>query len=503
MSKSRKDNQRGQPKPDTSEHPVQTLLATLEPLLSPQEFQALLAELDQPLPPALRLNPLKLSQSPDAFIEQLSQRYDWALSPLSYCDTGWRIDAGAHPPGQTWEHRLGRYYVQDASSMLPVQLFDLSYTENPLILDMAASPGGKTTHLISKTNDNGLVIANDASHDRITALRVVLQNWGSINHAITQFQGERFGQWFPNTFDAILLDAPCSMQNLRSTEARPMRPISTKEENNLAKRQQKLLESALFALKPGGQMVYATCTLTPQEDEFVLDWLLSHYPRSVQIDDLSAIMGIQAPALNEAYGSIFHPSVQNAFRLWPHRLQSSGFFCARLTKVDAIHGKSRPAPTFDILKTDFEPLSTQDSEELLRLMTDQWQFDFAQKYLAEERSLWRKGKQIFLFPDRFFTELNALPLRSLGLLLGEYVNSQFMPDFFFMCRLFYENDLPSTIIEEDLAALWMSGQSIPCHHIDDGNSPILIMKSKQGEFLGAARPGNGQFKNNLPRRVIV
>jgi 16S rRNA (cytosine1407-C5)-methyltransferase len=503
MSKSRKDSQRGHNKFESSDHQVQTLLATLEPLLSPQEYQALLAELDQPLPAALRLNPLKLSQSPDTFIEQLSQHYDWVLSPLSYCETGWRVESGSQPPGQTWEHRLGRYYVQDASSMLPVELFDLSHTEQPLILDMAASPGGKTTHLISKTNDKGLVIANDASHDRITALRVVLQNWGSINHAITQFQGERFGQWFPNTFDAVLLDAPCSMQNLRSTEARPMRDISAKEEHNLAKRQQKLLESALFSLKPGGQLVYATCTLTPQEDEFVLDWLLSHYPRSVHIDDLSTRMGIQAPALSEAYGSPFHPTVQNAFRLWPHRLHSSGFFCASLTKLDGIHGKVRPAPTFDIQQTDFEPLSTEDSEHLLNLMIDQWQLDFAQKYMSEDRSLWRKGKQIFLFPDRFFTDLNALPLRSLGMLLGDFVNSQFTPDFFFMCRLFYENELPSTIIEEDLAELWMSGQSIPCHPIDDDNSPIVIMKSKRGEFLGAARPGNGQFKNNLPRRVII
>lgn len=502
MSKGSQEYQRRQQNPDLPNHPVHTLLATLKPLLSPQDFQALLVELDQPLASALRLNPLKQSQSQDFFIQQLSHRYDWLLSPLPYCDTGWRIESGSHPPGQTWEHRLGRYYVQDASSMLPVELFDLSHTESPLILDMAASPGGKTTHLISRTNDRGLVIANDASRDRITALRVVLQNWGGINHAITQFQGERFGQWFPNTFDAILLDAPCSMQNLRSTEARPMRAISSKEEQNLSKRQQKLLESALFALKPGGQLVYATCTLTPQEDEFVLDWLLSRYPRSVHIDDLSVTVGIQAPALSDAHGSVFHPSVRNAFRLWPHRLHSSGFFCARLSKLDDTCGKTRPAPTFDIHKTDFEPLSSQESDNLLQLIKDLWQLDFAAKYLRDDLSLWRKGKQVFLFPNRYFSDLNALPLRSLGILMGELTHNQFDPDFFFMCRLFYENDLPSTIIEEDLAALWMSGQSIPCQPGDEQISPVVILKSRQGEFLGATRPNLSEFKNNLPHRVI-
>ena len=82
------------------------------------------------------------------------------------------------PISQTIEHREGHYYIQDAASMLPVELFDFKNLEDPMILDMAASPGGKTTHLISKTGDHGLVIANDASRDRITALRLILQTWG-------------------------------------------------------------------------------------------------------------------------------------------------------------------------------------------------------------------------------------------------------------------------------------------------------------------------------------
>ena len=102
--------------------------------------------------------------------------------------------------------------------MMPVELFNFDDVKNPLILDMAASPGGKTTHLVSRSADQGLVIANDSSRDRITALRLVMQSWGAVNIAATQYPGEKYGAWFPETFDRVLLDAPCSMQGLRDTE---------------------------------------------------------------------------------------------------------------------------------------------------------------------------------------------------------------------------------------------------------------------------------------------
>jgi 16S rRNA (cytosine1407-C5)-methyltransferase len=122
--------------------------------------------------------------------------------------------------------------------MLPVD------NDQPLILDLAASPGGKTTHITSRTGDRGLVIANDASLSRLPALRSVLQNWGAINIATTSFPGEQFGDWFPECFDKVLLDAPCSMENLRSTASHPMRAISPRERQGLAQRQARLLSSA-------------------------------------------------------------------------------------------------------------------------------------------------------------------------------------------------------------------------------------------------------------------
>ena len=170
--------------------------------------------------------------------------------------------------------------------MLPPELFDLAGMPEPLVLDMAASPGGKTTHLAALTGDMGLVIANDGSRSRIPALQIVLRNWGAANQAVTCLPGETFGGLYPDTFDAVLLDAPCSMQGLRSAESHSSRTITLNEIDSLAARQLRLLESALRAAKPGGQIVYSTCTLAPQEDELVLAALLERFPRQVRIEDV-------------------------------------------------------------------------------------------------------------------------------------------------------------------------------------------------------------------------
>ncbi|MBR6090580.1 MAG: hypothetical protein IKP86_11645, partial [Anaerolineaceae bacterium] len=237
------------------------------PLVPAEELALLEGFLHKSLPQAFRLNPLKTGEGEP---ERMKQRYGWDLMPVDFCPEGWRVRSAGTAPSMTVEHRMGHYYIQDSASMMPVALYDPErLAESPLILDLAASPGGKTTHLIGRSLDRGLVLANDSSPSRIPALKTVLKNWGSIRHAITQFPGESYGDWFPDTFDLVLLDAPCSMQSLVSLDSHPMRPISEREEKALAQRQAALLRSALKALRPGGQMVYSTCTLSPDEDEAV------------------------------------------------------------------------------------------------------------------------------------------------------------------------------------------------------------------------------------------
>ncbi len=189
---------------------------------------------------------------------------------------------------------------------------------------------------MDRTCDRALVIANDASSGRITALRVVLAKWGATNQATTCLHGDYFGAHLPERFDAVLLDAPCSMQNLYDSPSHPLREVSAGEQQSLSNRQFLLLRSALQSVKVGGQVIYSTCTLSPQEDEQVVQRALDEFGAAVQLDDLSSRLPQPAPALLQDGINTFSPAMKNAVRLWPHIFGTTGFFTARFSKADAL-----------------------------------------------------------------------------------------------------------------------------------------------------------------------
>src|SRR5665648_222241 len=240
----------------------------------------------------------------------------------------------------------------------------------------------------------------------------------------SNFPGEHFGGWFPEIFDAILLDAPCSMQGLRATDAHPLRLITQKEINSLARRQSRLLTSAIQALKPGGQVVYSTCTLTPEENEGVLDQVLSTFSDTIQIDPLDQIISIPVPGLSSYQEKTFHPQVKHAARLWPFSFGTAGFFAARLTKLTSIKTKIKPAPGRPLAQAGWFILD----EENLKTIDKQLQgiYGFSLFNLLEEHDLevWRFNNSLHLFPRLFIRRFPDLPVQSLGLLFGEITESR-------------------------------------------------------------------------------
>ncbi|HET7378180.1 MAG TPA: 16S rRNA (cytosine(1407)-C(5))-methyltransferase RsmF, partial [Anaerolineae bacterium] len=171
-------------------------------LLPADQFLQLQHAIAQPLAPALRINTLKIDL--ELARSTWPARYGWQFRAIPFCPSGCQISGNDQALSQTLEHRNGFYYIQDAASMLPAEMFEYPPNDWPLVLDMAASPGGKTTHLVSKINDRGLVIANDSSSGRIPGLRSNLHSWGAMSIALTSYPGEKFGEWFPETFDKVL-----------------------------------------------------------------------------------------------------------------------------------------------------------------------------------------------------------------------------------------------------------------------------------------------------------
>jgi 16S rRNA (cytosine1407-C5)-methyltransferase len=477
-------------------------LGRFQNILTEAEHREIIAIQDDPLPTGIRFNRLKVN--PETAIQEMSKRYGWEIASVPFCDHAWAIQYAEFSPGRTLEHLMGQYYLQDVASMVPVSLFDFKETPpSPLILDMAASPGGKTTHLIDRAGDNGFVIANDASKGRIPALRAVLSLWGGINQIITQYPGESFGAWYPETFDIVLLDAPCSMENFRPTPTHPLRETTPTERSRLQERQIQLLTSGLAALKTGGQLVYATCSLAPEEDEAVLDELLRGYPNCFSVENVSKTFPISAPGLAQFEGTTYHPQVTHALRLWPHRTGMSGFFCALLTKTGAFPFPKTTPPSRDLIKTDLKPLKTTIKQQVVEKVLVNYGLGLAEILAKFDLSLQIRYDRIFLFPNRYLEKFSTLPYETIGIPFGQWDGVDLEPAHDFVSRFGGQFTRGKIRIPDEKIPQWVAGRDI--RHPKTGLNPqgqYLLVTDQGGRNLGLGKLLPKRLRNMLPRGLI-
>ncbi len=470
-------------------------------ILSAAEREQILALQEQPLPTGIRINPLKAD--PAAAIRDLASRYGWDVQPIPFCENGWTILHAEQSPGTTIEHRMGVYYLQDAASMVPVSLFRLAEPQ-PLLLDMAASPGGKTTHLIDRTGDRGFIIANDGSRGRIPALRSVLSTWGGANLAVTNYPGEAFGGWFPETFDGVLLDAPCSMENLRPTPNRPLRETTEDERLRLGERQLALLVSGLQSLKPGGQLVYATCSLAPEEDEAVLDAVLDRFPHALEIEDVSDRLPFNAPGITRFGTQSYHPGVVRALRLWPHLTGMSGFFTALLRKKDSIpapRGDAPPARSF--ARTGLVPLDKPAHTTLNAMIADNYGLALDEILGGFDLDLYERQGLVFLIPQRYLDRFREMPYEWIGMSLGSLSAQGFQPSPEFISRFGGQFTRGKITISDDDLPQWIAGRDIRYPATErPPQGQYLLVTDPAGRNLGLGKLLAKRLRNMLPRQPL-
>ncbi len=475
-------------------------LAAFQPMLSADEFAVLQIEVEKTLPPALRINPLK---APADLAKALSKRYGWTLTPIPFCKEGYRVQVNDGPAvSAALEHRTGQYYIQEAASMLPVALFDVHGEEKGLTLDLAASPGGKTTHIVARQNDRGLVLANDSSQGRIQALKVVLQHWGATNTAVTRFAGEKFGSWFPNTFDRALIDAPCSMQGLRTAESHDERPVTDKESRLLAQRQTALLVSALQAVKVGGQVVYSTCTLLPGEDEGVVEAVLSKFGHAVELVDVSPKLPQPAPGIQQLDGHPYQADMSRVVRLWPHRYQTAGFFACLLQKTGDLDLKTLEPPTHSMEAAGFSELTYSESEKFARDFKSWTGYDLSIYLQEHQRTLVKRDARLFLFPRLLLEQFRSLPVQSAGMLLGEWEGDAFIPSHEWVLRFGAQCVDCLITLENELFAEFIRGDDL-MGYVDGVNAKteIRVVIDRQGRVVGRGRMMADRLKNLSSRHL--
>lgn len=286
-----------------------------------EDFKELLS-VREPLP-SIRLNTLKVNAQ--ELLIQLKAR-GWVVEPMQWYEHGYWVKEPSEV-GNTIEHKLGYVYAQEASSMLPPLV--LNPELDSTVLDLCAAPGSKTTQLAQLMQNSGAIVANDVNSKRIKALCSNLQRCGVMNTLVTQMDGRKFAQ-LNYSFDYVMVDAPCTASGTFRWSPKVLQQLSLDTIRRCSQLQRALLLAGFDCLKAGGKLVYSTCSLEPEENEAVVNWLLSKREAKllrVKINRFKTRKG-----LTEWQGLSFDPSLKRCARVYPQDNGTDGFFLALLKR---------------------------------------------------------------------------------------------------------------------------------------------------------------------------
>lgn len=269
---------------------------------------------------ALRVNTLKISEKE---LRQRLEKKGVKLEKIPFVKHGYFYES-SFSLGSTPEYLQGYYYLQEAASQIPVEVLSPKPGDN--VLDMAASPGSKTTQMAQLMENKGVIVALDNDKRRLESLQNNLERL-SVTNTLLLKKDARYANDFNLKFDKILLDAPCSGNFCIEPDYFAKRSINDLFQKS--KVQKELLETAVKCLKSGGTLVYSTCSLEPEEDEMVIDSVLKAHS-DMHVVETGLDIGDKG-AVN-AFGREMHPDVSKTRKFWPHKTGTEGFFLAKLKK---------------------------------------------------------------------------------------------------------------------------------------------------------------------------
>lgn len=352
---------------------------------------------------ALRVNTRKTDT------ETFLKRSPWKLQPVPWTENGFYYENGSQP-GKHPFHEAGVYYIQEPSAMAPVPFLKIKPGER--VLDLCAAPGGKTTQIADYMQGEGILISNEIHPARAKILSENVERMGIRNVVVTNETPENLASEFAGYFDKILVDAPCSGEGMFRKNEEACAEWSPENVELCAKRQDAVLACAAEMLRPGGRLVYSTCTFAPEEDEGTISRFLKEYPDfSIEKTERPKgfISGVGAWVEDPA------PGIENTLRLMPHRLHGEGHYLAVLTKGEAGERFLRNSK-----KGHEKSLTPKDYSAFL---------EFKMEYLddfAAEGTYLRFGEQLYLGPVDM-PALKGLKVLRPGLHLGTIKKNRFEP----------------------------------------------------------------------------
>lgn len=438
-----------------------------------EEYEHFCVALAEEPPVSVRLNPRK----------QLSGCADILAGavPVPWCTEGRYL---TERPSFTLDPRFhaGAYYVQEASSMfLSEVLRRCVATNQPLrVLDVCAAPGGKTTLLQAALPADSLVVANEVVRSRLSALRENIEKWGYLRAAMTSASGDELevlGTWF----DIVVVDAPCSGEGLFRKMPQAMLEWSPSHVEACSFRQRAILTSAVRTLKPGGVLIYSTCTFNRRENEDNATWLVETFDLEPLSFELPQEWGICQ-------------SAPGAYRFFPHKLKGEGFFLA-------VFRKKEEAPQ------SLPPRSPAIFRRLQPLERAKWAT--VRLWLDEAREwVFFKAPQgaVLAFPAEGLSDMylldHALTNKWLGIRVGQFKGSDFIPDHALALLTALSPRVPTVEFDREQALLFLKKEQFP---LNDGGSEGRgwVVGRYDGLPLGWLKILPNRWNNYLPpeRRI--
>lgn len=459
--------------------PEQFLAQMREALPAHLSFDDFVAACQRPLRRSIRVNTLKISVG--AFLDLVSS-YGWQLTPVPWCEEGFwieRDDEESLPLGSTAEHLSGLFYIQEASSMLPVAALFADGNQPERVMDVAAAPGSKTTQIAARMNNRGAILANEFSASRVKVLHANISRCGIHNVALTHFDGRVFGAALPEAFDAILLDAPCSGEGVVRKDPDALKNWSVESNLEIAATQRELIDSAFHALRPGGTLVYSTCTLNRDENEDVCLWLRQRYADAVEFLPLDTL-----------FDSASHAATPEGFlHVFPQIYDCEGFFVARLRKTRAVD--PLPVPKFKVGNFPFTSVKGREAAQAQAAASK------VGLHWDESLRLWMRDKELWLFPVNIEPLIGKVRFSRLGIRLAEIHNKGYRWQHEAVIALAgNENTFALTHHE---AEEWYRGRDV---YPEDGPSQDEVIVTYQGYPLGLAKKVGSRLKNSYPRELV-
>ena len=455
-----------------------TFEKNMRELLGDEEYGRYLACFDEPRHYGLRVNTSKIS------VEDFLKIAPWPLERVPWIHNGFYYDGEKYQPAKHPYYFAGLYYLQEPSAMTPADR--LPVEEGDRVLDVCAAPGGKATELGAKLGGSGLLSANDLSNSRAKGLLKNLELFGIGNVLVLSEEPGKLVPYFREYFDKILIDAPCSGEGMFRKDRKMVRAWEEHGPSFFSKIQRSIVMQAADMLRPGGMMLYSTCTFSAEENEQTIEYLLENHPEFA-ICEMEGYEGF-SEGMPEA-SLTKREDLRKTVRIFPHHMKGEGHFLALLKKGEPVpkpekegrvkkgragYGSSKAARLPEELKDFFSRIDREIDPARIEI----------------------RGERVCYMPEAL-PDLKGIRFLRTGLLLGELKKNRFEPSQALAMNLKKEEyaDILDLPVSDERVIRYLKGETLDVEDLVTSKEKGWYLVCVDGYPLGFGKLGNQTLKN--------